>query len=90
MATFTESPGSNLDYTFNWINWLATGETISSATISAPDLTAGAPTVGTTAVTVFLAGLVLGMTYQVKCTIATSSGRTDSRVVSILCEQRTN
>jgi hypothetical protein len=90
MATFTESPGSNLDYTFDWSKWLQTGETISSATVTAPDLLVGLTTVATTAVSVFLSGLAIGQTYQVKCVVTTTSARTDSRIFTLFAEQRNN
>jgi hypothetical protein len=89
---FIKDPESVLDYVFDWSSWLASGETISSFTITVPTgLTEGT---GATAssqaagkVTIWLSSGTDGTEYAVECKIVTSSGRTDERTIWIHCMQ---
>lgn len=82
--TFPKDAASNLDYAFDWTNWLATGETITAQTITADTgITAAAPTVSGGKVTTFISGGTSGQNYGVRCQITTSAGRTDVRSLTI-------
>jgi hypothetical protein len=77
-----KSTASVVDYEFNWTNYLATNETISTATITAAGLTVN-PNAETTTiigglVTFWLGGGVDQTVYDVICQITTNQGRTDT------------
>ena len=92
---FLKDPNAVLDYVFDWAastngtgdsNWLATGETISTITITATTgitVASSSITDTNTSATVWLSGGTAGATYSVACKIATSASRTDERTISI-------
>lgn len=83
-AIFHKDPDAVLDYYFDWSEWLATGETISSNTITVPTgITKDSDSATTTKVTVWLSGGTDGTTYTVACKIVTSAGRTDERSIDV-------
>lgn len=103
MATsnyFIKDPDATLDYKFDWAastngsgdsDWLASGETIDSHTVTVESgLTkdSDSATDDDTSVTVWLSGGSAGETYLVGCEITTSSGRTDERSIVIAVEER--
>lgn len=100
--TKTKTPGAILDYKFDWkplthgvagadSDWLAVGETISSAVITIlPSvlvtgliLDSQALTDTNTSVTVWLSSGTVGVDYTVKCKIVTNAARTDERTLNI-------
>lgn len=80
MADFVKDPDEVLDYTVDWSNWLATGETISTSTFT-PDagITKDSETNGNTAGTVWLSGGTAGESYSVTNRITTTDSRTAER-----------
>ena len=98
--TFTKDPDAVLDYKFDWkaltngsgsSDWLASGETISSHTITADTgitVDSSAETDADTSVTVWLSGGTAETNYRVACEIVTSSSRTDERTMEIQVRQR--
>lgn len=86
-----KDPNAVLDYKFNWSDWLASGETISTITITAESgITVDSSTItdtGTT-VTVWLSSGTAGNIYDVACLITTSDSRTDERTMKIRCQER--
>lgn len=101
MATsFTKDPEAVLDYTFDWkplthgvagatSDWLATGETISSYTVTVPTgITKDSDSQASGVVTVWLSGGTAGTTYRVECKIVTNAGRTDERSTWIKVVER--
>jgi hypothetical protein len=88
-SSFVKDPAAVLDYQWDWSSWLATGETISSHTVTAPTgLTLDSDTATTTAVTAWLSGGTAGTDYSVVCQIVTSASRTDERSIVIAVQQR--
>lgn len=88
---FDHAIGAVLDYGFNWTakNWLATGETITTSTWTAPvgvTLTDSQNSAGITSV--FVSGLFAGVVYEITNKIVTSLGRTDVRTIILSCKQR--
>jgi len=95
--TFIKDPDAVLDYKFDWkaltngadgatSDWLASGETISSYTITASagiTVDSDSQTDTNTSVTVWLSGGTAGNDYTVACKIVTSVGRTDERTITI-------
>lgn len=77
---YIKDPDAVLDYGFDWSDWLATDETISSATWTVPDgITEDSTERSTTATKVWLSGGTVGSEYTVACKVVTSDGRTDER-----------
>ena len=99
-TAFTKDPEAVLDYTFDWkplthgvsgaaSDWLATGETISSYTVTVETgLTKDSDSQADGIVTVWLSGGTAGENYKVACLIATSAGRTDERTIWIKVTDR--
>ena len=89
-STFTKDPDAVLDYAFDWAtNWLATGETISSETVTASTgLTVVSTTENAGTVTTWLSGGTASTAYTVTCQIVTSAGRTDDRSIIVVVQER--
>ena len=91
MATnqYSKDPSAVLDYVFDWTEWLATGESISSYTITADTgITVETDSEASGKVTVWLSGGTAGINYKVACLITTSAGRTDERTIWIKVVER--
>lgn len=102
MATFSieKDPAAVLDYKFDWANttnggtvsdWLASGETISTRTITADSgitVDSSSITDTSTSVTVWLSGGTTGQVYNVACKIVTSASRTDERTLKVTVRDR--
>ncbi len=82
------SPGAVLDYSVEWLDWIGT-DTISSVVWTVPTgITSSAPTNTDSVARVWLSGFVDGTTYEIKCTVTTTAGRTDSREFRLVCKPR--
>ncbi len=85
-------PGAHLDYTFDWSEQLATGDTITDKTVTietTSDITVDAGTivaiesVAATGVVVWAEGGVLGDTARVLCEVTTAGGRVDTLALDL-------
>jgi hypothetical protein len=86
---FTKDPDAVLDYQWDWSEWLAAGETISSFDTTIPTgLTLDSESNTNTAVTAWLSGGTVDTGYKVICHIVTSEGREDDRSIYINVRQR--
>jgi len=98
MQQFLKDSDAVLDYKFDFApltngqegannDWLESGETISTHTVSVLDagITKDSDSItdSNTSVTVWLSGGTVGNKYRVNCEIVTSSGRTDQRTMTI-------
>lgn len=85
-------PDAKLDYSVDWSDWLAAGETIVSAAWTVPDgLTQGDPYAASatgTVATVWISGGTAGTEYVITCHVVTSAGREDDRSITLSCEER--
>ena len=89
MSYYIKDPDAVLDYTFDWTNWLQSGEQITSNTVAVQSgLTAGTKTASATSVSQFVSGGTIGTTYTVACRITTNQNRTDERTIYISVEHR--
>ncbi len=90
MTVFTEPQGSVLDYGFDWTLFLATSETISSQTWTCSNVAVSFSSLSIAAgiTSAFVTGIQDGTTYIIKNTIITNQGRTESRVHTIICDDR--
>jgi hypothetical protein len=85
----TKDPDANLDYGFDWSQWLAASETISTSIwIVDAGLTKGTTSATTTGTTVWLSGGTAGTTYLAVNRIVTNQGRTDDRTVKVFVVNR--
>jgi hypothetical protein len=86
---FVKDPDAVLDYQWDWSDWLAESETISTATVTAPDgITLASTAKSANAVTAWLSGGTAGVDYEVTCRIVTNQSRTDDRTIRIACRNR--
>lgn len=88
---YIKDPQATLDYPFDWTAWLATGETITTFTVTVPTglvQATPAPSATATTVTVWLAGGTPGQRYTVACRVVTSAGRDDTRSIQLLIQDR--
>ncbi len=86
---FLKDPDAILDYTLDWSSWLSAGDSLDTATFTAP---AGITKVsesntGTTA-TVILSGGTEGSTYEVLCRIVTDNGLQQDQSIKIKVTNR--
>lgn len=89
MREFLKDPDAVLDYIFNWAEWLATGETISSSTVTVPaGITKDSESNTTNTATVWLSGGTEGERYVITNSITTNQGRTDDRSMTIRVSNR--
>jgi hypothetical protein len=92
------SPGAALDFSFDWgsVNnanpWLADGETILTSTWQAdPTLTLTLDNILGGVITVVLVeGAKRGQSYLLTNHVTISGGRSDSRVMQLRCQLRSN
>lgn len=86
---WTKAPGAKLDYSVDWTDWLADGETISNVSWTVPSgLTKTTEGISGGICTAWLMGGTLGTLYIVVCTITTNVGRVDSRSLYITVANR--
>jgi hypothetical protein len=82
-----KDPDANLDYSFNWLEWLA-GDTISAAAVTVTGATKGATSNTASAVTVWVSGGTVGQVASVACKITTAGGRIDERTIRLKIQAR--
>ena len=86
---FIKDPDAVLDYQWQWASWLATGDAIDTATVTADTgLVVDSSTATSDTVTAWLSGGTAGENYRVTCRITTDGGRIDDRTATIKVRQR--
>ena len=89
MTTFNKDPDAVLDYTWDWSDWLPSGDTIASYTFTVPaGITKDSDSNTTTAVTAWMSGGTAGLSYDVVCHIVTTAGREDDRTITFFVGER--
>jgi hypothetical protein len=85
LGTAEKQPADNLDYDFDFTDWLADrNDTIASQVITAdPGITVGTVTHLNGFVKVFLSGGTDGNSYKVTCTMTTTGGRVKQNEITI-------
>ena len=81
-----KDPSSVLDFTFDWgtLGWLATGETITTSTMTVSyGIIKDSQSNTTTTATAWISGGTAGYAYTLTNRIVTSAGRTDERSMTI-------
>lgn len=88
-ATIIKDPDENLDYSFNWADYLSpTSDTIESVVFAAVGATLGTVSNTTTLATAFVSGGVSGSTATLSCSITTAQGRIAQRSVYLKIKER--
>jgi hypothetical protein len=98
---FEKSPSSNIQYGLDFTDYLNSGDTVASATVTIETISGDAaplafPTnantdvlvTGGVLVNIRLSGGTVNNLYDVKCVIVTTQGDTDARSFRILCTER--
>jgi hypothetical protein len=92
MAVFKDhkkDPDAVLDWIFDWNDWLAEFETISSAVfITDPGIIVTTSSYTQKTATVWLSGGTESQVYRITCRITSSEGRTDDRSFTLRCSNR--
>lgn len=91
MKEIIKDPDAELDYLFDWSDWLVDGDTISvKAVIPEIGITVKSSEIVdvNTAVVVWLSGGTVGRGYNVVCRITTAAGRIDDRTLRAIVKQR--
>lgn len=84
----TKDPDANLDYAFDWNDWLVSGDSISSFEVTATGVTVANPIHSAGKIIFWLTGGTDGTSYSVKCHIHTVQGRVDDRTMTIKCKTK--
>lgn len=89
MREFAKDPNAVLDYVFDWSDWLASGETITTAAMTVEaGVTKDSETNTTTTHTVWLSGGTVGSRYRVTSRVTTNQNRTDDRSAMVRVSNR--
>lgn len=90
VRTFRKDPNANLDYGFDWSDWMESGDTIEASEwlFSVAGLVAGDEAFGDDATSIWIAGGTDGMEYLVTNRITTQDGRIEDRTFQISVVQR--
>ncbi len=89
-SSYIKDPDAILDYQVNWADWLSTGDTIQTATVtvSAGDVVKDSQSNTANTVTVWLSGGTVDTEARVNFRVVTAQGRTDDRSILLLVRQR--
>jgi hypothetical protein len=86
---FIKDPDAKLDYGFDWDDWLASVESISTVNWSVPEgLTKVSEQDSGSVAKVWISGGTVGTEYTVRCRLTTSAGRIDDRSFIIEVQER--
>ncbi len=87
---FPHAPGASLDYGLNWGTWLATGDTLTGSLweVDSADITLANDQIVGAVTQIIATGGVVGQMYRLTNTITTSSFKTDSRQLVLICKER--
>lgn len=91
MSTYTgvQDPQAVLDWTVDWTDWLVTGDTISTHSVTVQTgLTEDSSSDTDTAVTAWISGGTVGSSYTVVFHITTVDGRQDERTLTLTIRDR--
>lgn len=83
-----KDPDAVVDYAFDWADWMATGDTIASYTLTVDGVTLDSDSSTDTAVVAWLSGGTAGSLASIACKVTTGAGRTDERTAVIKIRER--
>lgn len=80
-----KAPGTEINYSFEWADWLSTGTTIQSSTWAADTgLTVAALSIQGSKTTATISGGTNGVAYRARNTVEADNGETDTREVVVV------
>jgi hypothetical protein len=87
---FVKDPNANLDYRFDWADWLQAGDTITSHDVAVVtgDVVIGSHSNDTNSVTVWLSAGTVGTDATVRVRVTTTQGRVDDRTSTFKIRER--
>lgn len=83
-----KDPNANLDYMFDWTEWLGSDSIVSATVTASPGISIGTTVVTTTGILVWVSGGTTGISYSVTCEITTLATRIDERSMTIPVQSR--
>lgn len=88
--SIAKDPDARLDYSFDWTDWLADGEAISTYAVTVDGVTKESDSRSGAVVTAWVSGGTAGDVASVTCSITTNSvpARTDHRTVYLRVRER--
>ncbi len=87
--TYDQDPDDVLDYYYNWVDWLADGEVITSSVFTAgPGITIQSQSNTTQTTTVWIKGGEIGQTYRITNRVQFTTGRQVDRSINIRITDR--
>jgi hypothetical protein len=88
-STWVKDPNTIIDRAVNWVNWLATGDSLATKTVTADSgLTVDSSAISGTSVTARLSGGTVGKDYNVLYRITTTLGESDDQTITIKIRQK--
>lgn len=88
--SIAKDPDARLDYSFDWTDWLAAGESISTYSITVDGVVKDTDSRSGAVVTAWISGGTAGQVASVTCSITTNSTptRTEQRTVYLRVRER--
>ncbi len=88
--SIVKDPDAVLDYSFDWTDWLAVGESISTWSVTVSGVTKDAEDRVGAIITVWVSGGTAGpgVIATLVCAITTNQGRTDNRTIYLKIRER--
>lgn len=95
-----KDPSANIQYGLNWVDYLQTGDSLATASVSIETITGDATplafptgagtdvTISSALVSIRLEGGTAPNIYTVKCTITTANGDTDARSFRVVIKEK--
>lgn len=89
-AFYLIDPASKIDYSIDWTNWLAAGDTIATSVWEIFPLgpTLSEASVSGMSTITYIEGCTAGSVHRLTNRISTAQGRTDERSIVLRCEER--
>lgn len=89
ITDWIKDPDADLDWHFDWTDWLDEGEAISASVMTpSAGITIHSAAFSSTDTTIWVAGGTVGNVYSVANKITTSVGRIDERTIRIRVKNR--
>lgn len=89
MTSFIHDPQAVLDYVVDWTDWLDSGDTISSKTVTVPSgVTLTSSSIAGSTVVAWISGGTAGTDYLITVHITTAASRQDDRSFTLFCRDR--
>ncbi|ALF00328.1 hypothetical protein SEA_ARCHIE_22 [Mycobacterium phage Archie] len=89
LKKFTQDPDEVLDYTIDWSEWLAEGDTITEVTATpASGITVDSTSFTVSSTTIWVSGGAAGQRYDISVHVVTNGGREGDRSITIEIKEK--